>query len=517
MPKKYMQVGVAHLIDSAGFAIDNADISAGSFAGLVDGSSAQIFEAEKDATDANAQIDFVTSARPDVVLLVNVNFPEGRSVRLFGSGYEQTAQVYADAAGKHHVVFVLPSGANSDVWSIELIGPGDGIRDGTGTVYKIGQLVAMTCEEVRVQPSFTRGSRGGLDTQYAESGRPSVVFTPMARIETVNTTPVKDYFWLEQLRGKLARIPFTAIVLDPTNPTETAMMCTASNLGDIRSFGDQRYSTMSLGFTEIVSIFGGGGDSWPEAMLSSYRLRNPEQAAWFDEGAAGAEAEAELLSRLSRGYLYATFGPKGQNRSACDFVYLLSFTNDIIPRGVAKTGEALRWDIDGTIYAQNDFDFHEIGSGKGIATVSSTDIWAGLTSFQIHVNSFRGGIPRIANHTAVEVFNCQSTDMTGALPRVSDNVSLGNADFSSCKLSGWSGGTVSASLDQFYAHNQESPGTGLSQANVDGILAAFDAAGRNTGTRVLHLGGTNNAVPSAAGLTSKSNLEAKGWTVTVNS
>ena len=33
---------------------------------------------------------------------------------------------------------------------------------------------------------------------------------------------------------------------------------------------------------------------------------------------------------------------------------------------------------------------------------------------------------------------------------------------------------------------------------------------------ILNLGGTGNAAPSAAGITSKNNLLAKGWTVTTN-
>jgi len=58
-------------------------------------------------------------------------------------------------------------------------------------------------------------------------------------------------------------------------------------------------------------------------------------------------------------------------------------------------------------------------------------------------------------------------------------------------------------------------GCGLPESEVDGVLAALDAAGASNGTVDLSLG--TNAIPSAAGLTSKANLEGKGWTVTVNS
>lgn len=57
-------------------------------------------------------------------------------------------------------------------------------------------------------------------------------------------------------------------------------------------------------------------------------------------------------------------------------------------------------------------------------------------------------------------------------------------------------------------------GNALSQANVDDILDKLDDGGLSNG--IVDLTGGTNATPSAAGLTSKSNLEGKGWTVTVN-
>lgn len=50
--------------------------------------------------------------------------------------------------------------------------------------------------------------------------------------------------------------------------------------------------------------------------------------------------------------------------------------------------------------------------------------------------------------------------------------------------------------------------------DIDAILAGLDAAGLNDG--VVDLSGGTMAIPTGAGLTSKSNLEGKGWTVTVN-
>jgi hypothetical protein len=55
----------------------------------------------------------------------------------------------------------------------------------------------------------------------------------------------------------------------------------------------------------------------------------------------------------------------------------------------------------------------------------------------------------------------------------------------------------------------------LIEAAVDRVLTSLDTAGENNGTVLLD-GGTN-AAPSATGLAAKSNLEGRGWTVTVNS
>ena len=70
---------------------------------------------------------------------------------------------------------------------------------------------------------------------------------------------------------------------------------------------------------------------------------------------------------------------------------------------------------------------------------------------------------------------------------------------------------MSNTLGDFQAQNNL-----LTQAAVDAILAAFVAANRTTGTRILNLGGTGNAAPSATGVTDKNTLISRGWTVTTN-
>ena len=134
-----------------------------------------------------------------------------------------------------------------------------------------------------------------------------------------------------------------------------------------------------------------------------------------------------------------------------------------------------------------------------------------LSVFNCNTNQLTGSIPSLSANTALTQFYCYSNLLTGSIPSLSANTALNTFYCYSNQITGFSGGTVSNTLGDFRAQNNL-----LTQSAVDAILAAFDAAGRNSGTRTLNLGGTGNAAPSAAGLVSKSNLVAKGWTVTTN-
>lgn len=57
-------------------------------------------------------------------------------------------------------------------------------------------------------------------------------------------------------------------------------------------------------------------------------------------------------------------------------------------------------------------------------------------------------------------------------------------------------------------------GCALDQQSVDNILVSVDTAGKSNGT--LGIDGGTSSAPGAAGLTAKTNLEARGWTVLTN-
>lgn len=113
----------------------------------------------------------------------------------------------------------------------------------------------------------------------------------------------------------------------------------------------------------------------------------------------------------------------------------------------------------------------------------------------------------LSDDTVIELLNafdvgCQGLNVVGASALASLSVAdnqLTTVDLTGCN-----------SLISVFLNTNA-----LTESAVDGVLAHLDAAGLEDGE--VDLSGGSNSIPSAAGLTSKSNLEGKGWTVTVNS
>lgn len=132
-----------------------------------------------------------------------------------------------------------------------------------------------------------------------------------------------------------------------------------------------------------------------------------------------------------------------------------------------------------------------------------------MTHVLAHTNKITGCIPNLSANAALVLLHLSDNQLSGTIPTLA-NTALGTAYLGNNQLTGVDAGfAVPASLGTFGAATNS-----LSQSAIDAILAAFDAAGRSSGT--LSLGGAGNAAPSAAGIASKDSLIAKGWTVTTN-
>ncbi|MCX6223222.1 MAG: hypothetical protein NTV01_00460, partial [Bacteroidia bacterium] len=134
-----------------------------------------------------------------------------------------------------------------------------------------------------------------------------------------------------------------------------------------------------------------------------------------------------------------------------------------------------------------------------------------LQVFKVNSNQLTGSIPSLTANTALVNFDCGTNQLSGTLPAISACTALVTFNCNNNAFTDYAGGTVSATLGTFNANTNQLPASA-----VNAILAAFVAAGRSSGTRVLNLGGTGNAAPTGQGVTDKDTLVSRGWTVTVN-
>jgi hypothetical protein len=183
-------------------------------------------------------------------------------------------------------------------------------------------------------------------------------------------------------------------------------------------------------------------------------------------------------------------------------------TTDLVAQGLTSPFTML---VPKAVLSDNQMTVFYCYSNQLTGSIPSLSANTALTQFYCNNNQLTGSIPSLSSNTALTVFSCYNNQLTGSIPSLSSNTALSGFYCYNNQLTGWSGGTVSATLGEFQAQNNL-----LIQAAVDAILAAFVAAGRTTGTRILNLGGTGNAAPSAAGLADKATLQSRGWTVTTN-
>lgn len=157
-----------------------------------------------------------------------------------------------------------------------------------------------------------------------------------------------------------------------------------------------------------------------------------------------------------------------------------------------------------------------------------------IASVSLHTNQFTGSIPSLTTCTDLNTFHCFTNQLTGSIPNLSSNINL--VDFrcqtnqltgsipnlSTCtqlttflcdnnQLTNFTGGSVSNTLGYFQAHNNQLPSSA-----INAILAAFVAANRTSGTRILNLSGAGNVAPTGQGITDKVTLISRGWTVLTN-
>jgi hypothetical protein len=134
-------------------------------------------------------------------------------------------------------------------------------------------------------------------------------------------------------------------------------------------------------------------------------------------------------------------------------------------------------------------------------SIPNLDNLTNLQTFYCDLNNLSGSIPALNNNIKLQDFRCHSQrgsiKLTGSIPSLTANTLLRQFLCYDNQLSNFVGGSVSVSntLGNFSAQNNLLPAS-----VVDSILAAFVAANKTTGTRILNLHGGGNAAPSSTGV-----------------
>jgi hypothetical protein len=147
--------------------------------------------------------------------------------------------------------------------------------------------------------------------------------------------------------------------------------------------------------------------------------------------------------------------------------------------------------------------------GEGEASLTSINVsgCTALEELRLDDSDFSAGIPDLTSLTSLTYLDMDQCGLSGVvdlsmLPALT-NVDLGgNADITAVTLFEQALNDVNIS------------DTALTEESVNDILQWLDGGGLENG--FVDLSGGTSAVPTGSGLTAKTNLEGKGWTVIVN-
>jgi len=230
---------------------------------------------------------------------------------------------------------------------------------------------------------------------------------------------------------------------------------------------DQNNKTVEIGPDRCFS-------PWPDRMIRSYIKRNPEQFRWYNaktvnnlkerdallkdsqfepetyvwvrngkfgepneyiltknkkhwvdleikdaSGPSGVRAFQTLYDRLSSGYLFDTFGPSGQNRMECDFVYVTYINTNLTARTWTKTGDQIRWDFGDEVLTSMGVPAKTYNPGNEIATFSTEDSFSNVSYYYFR-NYFRGGFPSLDFTNVTKGSSSFRSAFSGPVPKSYD-------------------------------------------------------------------------------------------------
>ena len=135
-----------------------------------------------------------------------------------------------------------------------------------------------------------------------------------------------------------------------------------------------------------------------------------------------------------------------------------------------------------------------------------------LVNLYVDDSDFSEGFPDLSSATALQYFDADQCNITGALNLSAMPALLG---FDLNDNTGLTSVTISSSQPLGDGYSIYLDGCALTETAVNNVLVALAANAVEGG--YVDLSGGTNAIPGATGLAAKTTLEGKGWGVDVNS
>ena len=270
---------------------------------------------------------------------------------------------------------------------------------------------------------------------------------------------------------------------------------------------------MSLGVNLGVLSSKPSGD-FASKMWASYTQLNPGVYSDAIATEFKRRMKPDYVDSAGTGYYYNTFGPSGLNKTTADWIGIMVTSSSTAVRSNTKTGAFIKWNCDGTIFTQNSMPAYTKGGNQGIITFTSTDLFLGVTSFNLPVCNIThlSGILGFLNLTT---FSCYSNYITNlALPSTDKIINL--STYSNLLPSINNIGSVNMSVDN--EQNNVYP-TDMVNSRLAYYNAMF-AATPPIKNLTLNLSGATMGIPTGAGSNTDllgilAKFTAAGFTATI--
>ena len=243
----------------------------------------------------------------------------------------------------------------------------------------------------------------------------------------------------------------------------------------------------------------------------------------FNEPISGDIAQFRRLTNLTELYLYTTsISGNISSLSGLTSLTIIDLSTTSISGNISNLSglTSLTWlelwstSISGNISSLSgltSLTYLDIDDTSISGNISSLSGLTSLTLLALQDTSVSGDITNLSGLPSLTELYLYSTSVSGDIASISGLTSLEYVDLYSTSIDTYTQGT----LPDWEGTAINIQDLGLDQTEVSDFLVDLDNATGSPGNGTLNISGTN-AIPNAAGLTAKGNLEGKGWTITVS-